>query len=222
MELGTSVPEYRYGFIAVGNFTKMVSVIPIENKQPDEIIRALKKIIENLGKPKRIYSDEGGAFNSNKYIKCINKQNIKHIQTSTYAHTAERFIQTMLTNLYRRTNALEQDKSDWVKHVSNILTKCNNTAHSTMKIKPVGAAKKENPLWVRWHLWNSSKRDRKYPKISQNDYFRIKISQKKTTKGHDPTFSKEKHKVVAIRDGEYYIPSYHKQRLWNRHELLPV
>ena len=35
MGLGTNVPEYRYGFIAVGNFTKMASVIPIENKQPE-------------------------------------------------------------------------------------------------------------------------------------------------------------------------------------------
>ena len=102
MDLGTNVPGYRYGFVAVDNFTKMVSVIPIENKQRDEITRALEKVIEKLGKPKQIYSDEEGAFNSNKYIKLINEQNIKHIQTTIHAHTAERFIQTMLTNLYRR------------------------------------------------------------------------------------------------------------------------
>ena len=48
MDLGTSVPEYRYGFIAVNNFTKMASVIPTENKQPDEIIRAFKHVIEHL------------------------------------------------------------------------------------------------------------------------------------------------------------------------------
>ena len=99
MDLGTNDPEYRYGFVAVDNFTKMVSVIPIENIQPDEIIRALKKVIDNLGKPKQIYSDEGGAFNSNKYIKFTNEQNIKRIQTTTHAHTAERFIRTILTNL---------------------------------------------------------------------------------------------------------------------------
>ena len=51
MGLGTSVPEYRYGFIAVDGFSKMASVIPIGNKQPDEMLRALKKVIENLGKP---------------------------------------------------------------------------------------------------------------------------------------------------------------------------
>ena len=83
----------------------MASVIPIENKQPDEIIRALKKVIENIGKPKQIYSDEEGAFNSNKYIKFINEQNIKHIQTTTHAHPAERFIQTWLNNLHRILNA---------------------------------------------------------------------------------------------------------------------
>ena len=104
---------------------------------------------------------------------------------------------------------MEQDKSDWVKHVSNILTKYNNTVHSTTKIKPVDGAKKENHLWVSWHLWDRSKRDRIYHKIEPLDYVRIKINPKKTKKSHDPTFSKEKHKVVAIKDGEYYIPNYH-------------
>ena len=201
MDLGTIVPEYRYGFIAVDIFTNMTSVIPIENKQPDEIIRALKKVIDDFGKPKQIYSDEEGVFNSNKYIKLINEQNIQHTQTTTHAHTAERFIQSCLNNLYRIINALEQDKSDWVKHIDNSITKYNNTVHNTLKIKPVDAAKTGNHLWVSWHLWNSAKRDRKYPKISQNEHVRIKINQKKTTKGHDPTFSKETHKVVAIKYG---------------------
>merc|ERR1711966_46025 len=80
MDIGTSVTEFRYGFVAVDGFSKMASVIPIENKQPDEIIRALTKVIETLGKPKQLYSDEEGAFNSTKYIRFINEQSIKHIQ----------------------------------------------------------------------------------------------------------------------------------------------
>ena len=39
-----------------------------------------------------------------------------------------------------------QDKSDWVKHIYNILTKYNNTVHSTIKIQPVGAAKRETGI----------------------------------------------------------------------------
>ena len=48
----------RYGLCAIDNFTKMVSIIPIKNISPSEIIRGLKLIIEELGKPKQLYSDE--------------------------------------------------------------------------------------------------------------------------------------------------------------------
>ena len=54
MDLGTSVPEYRYGLIAVDGFSTMASVIPIEHKQPDELIRALTHVIGTLGKPRQI------------------------------------------------------------------------------------------------------------------------------------------------------------------------
>jgi len=79
-----------------------------------------------------------------------------------------------------------------------------------------------NSFWVNWHLQNNAKTERKYPKISEGDYVRIKINPKITAKGHDPTFSKEKYKVVSITDNEYYIPSFHKNRMWLRHELLLV
>ena len=52
----------RYGLCAIDNFSKMVSVIPIKNRSPSEIIRGLKLIIEELGKPKQLYSDEESSF----------------------------------------------------------------------------------------------------------------------------------------------------------------
>ena len=55
-----------------------------------------------MGKPKQLYSDEEGSFNSTKYIRFLNENNIKHVQTTTHAHTAERFIQTFRMNLQRR------------------------------------------------------------------------------------------------------------------------
>ena len=48
----------RYGLCAIDNFTKMVSVIPINNRKPSEIIRGLKLIFKQFGKPKQLYSDE--------------------------------------------------------------------------------------------------------------------------------------------------------------------
>ena len=38
----------RYRLCAIDNFTKMVSVIPFNNRKPSEIIRGLKLIFEQL------------------------------------------------------------------------------------------------------------------------------------------------------------------------------
>ena len=138
----------------------------------------------------------------------MSEQKLKHIQTSTHAHTAEIFIQTFRMNLQRRFAAKREFKSDCVKHIDDIVNHHKHTTNSTIEIKPVDAVKPANHLWVSWHLLLHAKRCREYPKISKFAYVRIKINQKKTAKGHDPTFTSTRHKVAAIKDGEYFIPSY--------------
>ena len=55
------------------------------------------------------------------FFRFINGNDIKHVQTSTHAPSAERFIRTSKDNLYRRLDGLKQDKSDWVKRVDDII-----------------------------------------------------------------------------------------------------
>ena len=114
--------DENIGLVAVDNFSKFAHIAVIKNKQPDEIIRGLKEIINNMGKPKQLYSDEEGSFNALKYIRFLNENNIKHVQTTTHAHTVERWVQTFRNNLQKRLNASNQDKSEWIQHIYNILT----------------------------------------------------------------------------------------------------
>ena len=100
-------------------------------------------------------------------------------------------------NLQRRLAALNESKSDWVKHVKHIDDKYNNTEHHTIQLKPVDAVKPANNLWISWHLWNNAKRNRKYPEIKYGQMVRIKISQKKTAKGHNQTFTKTHIKLLV-------------------------
>ena len=160
----------RYGLCAIDSFTKMVSVIPIKNRSPSELIRGLKLIFEELGKPKQLYSDEESSLRSTEFFRFINENNIETIQTSTHAHTIDRFIGTFKDNLYRRLDGSKQHKNEWVKHVSGIVTKYNNTTHSTIEIKPVDAVKKENHLWVNWNLQNNSNKNRNYEEIKKRRY----------------------------------------------------
>ena len=45
--------EFIYGSLAIDNFTKCMWVIPIASKDGDELIRAMKGIVGNMGKPKK-------------------------------------------------------------------------------------------------------------------------------------------------------------------------
>ena len=48
---------YGYGFLAIDNFTRYMWIIPIENKETPERLRAMGEIIKVMGKPTQIYSD---------------------------------------------------------------------------------------------------------------------------------------------------------------------
>ena len=116
-----------------------------------------------MGKPMQLYSDEESSFRAKVFFRFISENDIKNVQTSTHAPSVERFIITFKHILYRRLDGLKQDKSEWVKHVTNIITKSNNTEHNTTKIKPLDAIKQEQHLWVNWHLQNNAKKRQDIP-----------------------------------------------------------
>ena len=200
----------RYAMVAIDNCTKIAEVIPIENRQPIELIPALKLIFRSMGKPKQLYSDEESSFRAKVFFRFINENDIKHVQTSTHAPSVERFIRTFKDNLYRRLDGLKQDKSEWVKHVKNILTKYNNTEHNTTKIKPLDAIKKKTIYGLIGIYRTMLKKDRKYPNINEGDMVRVNIEKKEFAKGHEPNWSSTRYKVVAIKGNQYLIPGVNK------------
>ena len=94
---------YPVGFLAIDNFTKYMWVVPLENKSGSELIRAMKAIINQMGKPKKIYSDQEPAMiNSYEFRKFLTDNKILHITTRGHASTAERAIRTFKDLLTRR------------------------------------------------------------------------------------------------------------------------
>ena len=85
------------------------------------MIEGIRKIIASMGKPKQLYSDEEASMRSLKMIQFLKQNETKPVQTTTHADTVGRFIRTFKDNLYRRLDALKQNKSDWVKHISSII-----------------------------------------------------------------------------------------------------
>ena len=139
------------------------------------MVEGIKKIITSMGKPKQLYSDEESSMRSLKMIKFLKQNDTKSVQTTTHAHTVERFIRTFKMNLYRGLGGLRQDNTEWIKHIDNIINKYNSTEHSTIQIKTNEAGKPINHLWVNWHLQNNAKRNRNYPGIKAVSYTHLTL-----------------------------------------------
>ena len=48
---------YRYLFVAVDIFTKFCHAVPIKDKKPKESIRAMREVLNVIGKPETLYHD---------------------------------------------------------------------------------------------------------------------------------------------------------------------
>ena len=195
-----------YGLVAIDGFSKIAEVVPIKNRTPEETIAGLKKIFESMGKPKQLYSDEESSMRSSQMNKFIHDSETKSIQTTAHAHTIERFARTFKDDLHRILDSLNQDKSECIKHIDNNMK--NIITQDILQFIPDEAIKKENHLWVSWHLQISAKMNRKHPETKKGDMVRFKLKPSMGTKPHEPKWYSTKHRIPAIKDGQYLYPKY--------------
>ena len=114
------------------------------------------------------------------------------------AHTVERLNRTIKHKLQDRLDALNQERYKWIEHIDKIVSKYNNTVHSTIKMTPKEAREPKNELTVRWYLWSNAKRGRQYPEIKENDTVKIMIKKDSKTKGYLPKWSSTTYVVDTI------------------------
>ena len=214
---------FRYGLVAIDNFTKFAWVVPIKRKKPKNVIAAFQEVIEKMGKtPKQMYSDEEGAFYSKEFVKFLNENKIKHITSISGAHTVERFNRTLKEKTQVRLDAMGLDRDKWVDQLKPILNKYNNTEHTTIKMSPNDAKKPQNEMTVKFNLELKAKKNRKYPELNKDSEVRVMMKKDNKTKGYMPKWSKQVYKVIHIRDGKDYLVNDGKRKVYQRHEILKV
>ena len=100
----------------------------------------LKKIISEGRKPNKIWVDQAREFYNNAF-KDFLKINIIEIY-STYNEgksvVAEKFIRTLKNKIFKHMIAFS--KNIYFDTLDDIVNKCNNTVHKTIKMKPIDNA----------------------------------------------------------------------------------
>ena len=102
----------------------------------------------------------------------------------------ERWNRTIKTKTWKRFT--EQNSTQYLKMLPDIINEYNNGYHSSIKMSPVEASKKENEGIVYYNLYSNFKAIKTKPKFKVGDSVRIsKYIRKTFSKGYTPNWTEE-------------------------------
>ena len=212
---------FRYALVAIDNFTKFAHAVPVKGKTPALLVEAMKEVLAKIGVPKQVYSDYEGSFENKAWVRLMNANGIKVIQTVGSANTVERFNRTLKSMLQTRLDAQGLSRDLWVQELGPILRKYNDTVHTTIEMKPNEAILPSNELLVAFNLSKNAIKRRKYPDLTTGDRVRVMLKKDTKRKGYMPRWSTETYKVTYKQGGDFLVND-DKRRVYHRHELLKL
>ena len=214
--------NYGYLFVIVDVFTRKAGVIAMKNKNASSCASSLQEIINKMGAPIIIMSDNDKAFLSKEFNQVLKVNDDIILDTNIKDdHKAlgiiDRFartIKTILSNyfLYNNTKV-------WIDNINKIVDVYNNTPHRTLEyLTPNEASQKEYHEQILNINLTKSKKNKGSSDLSINDKVRIRIGNifKKVT---EPSFSDEVYDVMNTDNNRILLSNGKK---YKRSSLLKI
>ena len=140
-----------------------------------------------------MWTDKGSEFISKHFKDFLKRHSITlyHTQNEEKSGVVERWNRTMKNKMWKMFSA-NNNTVYWDK-LDKLVTDYNNTVHSSIKMTPTGASKKENEKQVFANLYESEIFLKpKKPKFSIGDKVRIsKYKRRVFDKGYTPNWTEE-------------------------------
>ena len=184
----------KYLLYAIDLYSKYAFVIPLKDQKGISIVNAFNKIIKQSNrKPNKIWVDQGGEFYNNVFKKWLSDNDI--IMYSTFNEgksvVVERFIRTLKNKLYKHMMAT--GKNVYYDVLDDVVTKYNNTKHSTIKMKPKYVKNDNKRVYIDEH-------NEKDSRFKVGDRVRISKFKNIFAKGYTPNWRKEIFVANKIND----------------------
>jgi hypothetical protein len=192
---------YKGILTVIDCFSKYGWAIPIKSKKNKELIEAFRAVFSSSGRhPKRLWTDKGSEFYGTEFQLFLTQNNIKLYSTESElkAVIIERWNRTLKEKMYRKFTELDND-SNWVSLLPTMVNEYNNTTHSTHKMTPIEASKKENETIVKQRLHEKMKKyTSKPPKFKEGEKVRIYSYKYTFDKGYKKNYTDEVFVVTAV------------------------
>ena len=199
----------RFSLCVIDIFTKYAWVVPFKDKKGISIVKAFQIIIKQSNsrqrakgtsakhvKPNKIWVDKGSEFYNAYFKKWLRDNDIVMYSTHNEGKSvvAERFIRTLKSKIYKYMTSVS--KNVYIDKLDDIVDECNNTYHTTIKMKPVDV--KSNT-----YINTSKKINYKDPKFKVGDRVRRSKCKNIFAKAYMPNWSEE---VFVIKKVKNTVP----------------
>ena len=184
----------KYPLAVIDVFSKCSWLIPLKDKTGKSVASALKTIFKER-KPEKMWEEKGKEF----YNKDV-KDSIELYSTDNEEKSSvvERWIRTMKEKMWKHFSA--NSMNVYINTLPDLVREYNNTRHSSIKMMPVKASKKENELRVWRNLYpdHLEIKDIK-PKFSVRDQVRICKKKKTFENGYTTRWTEEIFTIVEVK-----------------------
>ena len=184
----------KYLLCAIDLFRKYAWVIPLKDKKGTSIVNVFQKIIIERRKPNKIWVDQGSEFYNQSFKNFLKINNIEMYSTFNEGKSvvAERFIRTFKKKIFKHVTAIS--KNAYFDVLDDIVNKCNNTVHKTIKMEPIDVTDDS--------LLNTMKNQiiKKDPKFKVGNHVRISKYKNIFAKGYTPNWSEEVFVINKIKN----------------------
>ena len=215
---------YRYMLNVIDVLSKYAWSVPLKDKSATSTLNAFKNIVNESNRmPKKIWVDQGKEFYNKTLDEWLKENNITRYSTfgEHKSCVVERFNRTLKSLMWKRFTALNTRK--WIDILPSLLTKYNNTKHSTIKMTPTEASKNEALLLARQQhlLAQEDLSPSKATKYNLGEKVRISRIKGIFEQGYLPNWSEELFEIVKVKNTNpttYVLKDANKER--NRRFLL--
>ena len=193
----------KYLLCIIDLFSRYSWVIPLKNKNGESAVEGFKKILDNSNrKPNKIWVDHGSEFYNNKFKQFLKENDIEMYSTHNEGKSvaAERFIKTLKNKTYKHMTTI--GKNVYFNILDGIVDECNNSFHSSIKLKPKDLTD-DNFIESKGFPEHNEEANKKNPKFKVDDHVRISKYKNIFAKGYTPNWSEE---VFIVNKVENTVP----------------
>ena len=195
---------FRFLLCIIHIFSKNAWVVPLKDKNGVSIVNAFPSILKN--------SMELHGFYNNLFKKLLQDNDIAMYSTHNERKSvvADRFIRTIKNKIYKYMTSIS--KNVYIDKLDDIVNKCNNKYHRTIKIKPIDV--KDNTSINIGNEVNDND-----PKFKVGDHIRISKYKTIFTKGYTPNWSEG---IFVIKEIKNTVPWTYVINDLNGDEIIEI